>query len=98
MKKKVLLIASTAVLTLGVLAACGDQEIEEPTFNEQEFELETDQFNDESEIEGDTEETPTFENNFSDTDNEIEIDESEQEEFELELEIEEDSIESETQG
>ncbi|WP_332629464.1 hypothetical protein [Halalkalibacter flavus] len=90
MKKKVFLTAASAILTVGILAACGDAEVDEPTLGEEtEFETETDMdgFDDAPADEG-VEELPEVDEETEEFDTEFETEDSEAEDFDTEVEME----------
>ncbi|MGO4886798.1 hypothetical protein ACJ2A9_03490 [Anaerobacillus sp. MEB173] len=98
MKKKILLTAASAVLTIGVLAACGGQDLEEPTLNEEpaEMQIENDDMNGTHEMEEGIEQSPAPEGNIEEFETELESNDSNEEPIEVELE-EDATNEEETQ-
>jgi hypothetical protein len=99
LKKKLFLTAASAVLTVGLLAACGDDGLDEPTLGEDqdiEQEIEFDESEGTEEIETDVDaevdETEEFDTGFD-----AETDETEEFDTELDAEIDQ-SDETEEDG
>ncbi|MDT8859737.1 hypothetical protein N0O92_05785 [Alkalihalobacillus sp. MEB130] len=91
MKKKVILTAASAILTVGILAACGDNELDEPTLGEEsevETEMDMDGFDDAPEADEGVEELPELNEDTEEFDAELETEEEDIEEFDSELETE----------
>ncbi|MFC0472722.1 hypothetical protein ACFFHM_20115 [Halalkalibacter kiskunsagensis] len=91
MKKKMLLTAATAILTVGVLAACGDSDLDDPTLNEDaDFETEVEMDGGNESVEEFPEEDGTDSEEF---DTDFGTEEDETEEFDSELDVETDDAE-----
>jgi tellurite resistance protein len=103
LKKKLFLTAASAVLTVGILAACGDGELEEPTMGEdQDFEQEvemdefdqserTEEFETDLDTEVDTEVDTEFGETETETEAEFDTETDSSEDFEMETEDTEDN-------
>ncbi|OLO26546.1 hypothetical protein BTR23_22915 [Alkalihalophilus pseudofirmus] len=92
--KKLLLTAASTILAVGVLAACGDQDVDDPTMNEEtDFGTET-----ESDM-GGFEEEPTMDESLDEGTEEFPATEDESSDFESDLDMgeEEDSFEFESE-
>ncbi|MGO4886803.1 hypothetical protein ACJ2A9_03515 [Anaerobacillus sp. MEB173] len=100
MKKKIVLTAASAVITIGVLAACGGQEIDEPMLNDEpeiEMQQEAEPYEEGYEMEEGFEEAPVPEETGEELD--LEFDSSNPEEDSLEMELEEnEAIDGEIEG
>ncbi|WP_209123744.1 hypothetical protein [Alkalihalobacillus sp. BA299] len=101
--KKLLLTAASTILAIGVLAACGDQNIEDPTLNKEpdfgtETEGNTGNFEEEPAIEEGTEgELPATEEESDDINSDLDMGDEGEESLEFESE-ENDQVEEDIEG